>query len=87
MKKIIHELEQKQSDYQNMKKYIANLEDQLRAKDQQLLRKNREYENIIREKDGRIRDLDHAINMNNTKISQLESQIRVTGEDKNNKNR
>lgn len=39
---------------------------------------------MVREKDGKIRDLEHTMNMNNTRITQLESLLR-SGDDKNNK--
>jgi hypothetical protein len=56
-----------------LKRIIGELEDQMRLKDQDVLRLGRDYENMVREKDARIRDLDHTINMNNNKIGQLES--------------
>jgi hypothetical protein len=61
-----------------LKRIIGELEDQMRLKDQDVLRLGRDYENMVREKDARIRDLDHTINMNNNKIGQLESQLRMT---------
>lgn len=59
----------------------------MRLKDQDILRLGRDYENMVREKDARIRDLDHTINMNNNKIGQIQSQLRMTNQDKNKKDR
>lgn len=84
MQKIINELEEKQADTNNLRRFIGELEDQLRVRDQDLQKKARDYEHMVREKDGKIRDLEHTVNMNNTRITQLESLLK-SGDDKNNK--
>ena len=66
MQKIINELEEKQADTNNLRRFIGELEDQLRVRDQDLQKKARDYEHMVREKDGKIRDLEHTMNMNNT---------------------
>jgi len=84
MQKIINELEEKRADTNDLRRFIGELEDQLRVRDQDLQKKARDYEHMVREKDGKIRDLEHTMNMNNTRITQLESLLK-SGDDKNNK--
>lgn len=66
-----------------MRKLIDDLEAKLKIKDEALNNKVKGLENNIREREGRIRELENTISSNNTRINQLEIQLKLGNEDKN----
>lgn len=42
-------------------------------------------ENALRDKDSRIKELEYSSNINNSKLNQVESQLRIENDEKNRK--